>query len=378
VPPDPRPDRPGGLRRGIIIGGVAAVLIAGVAAGVAIINRPADGPAGDPGSSSEVKPSSSAASVSSSATVNAAGLPISAPLADDQLIVPAKIDDNWDLWLADTETASPVARLTVDPATDGGPVISPDRRTVIYTQDLNNDGKRTLLVKGAASPGDGRALFNPMPEQCAGTVFRPSWNPEVPEELAVPCINSKGKYGLYRFTVDGQLIAKVPLPSGTERVDDPSYSPDGSTLAYWAAPDSGLDGGTLYTVPVGGGAPKVLVKSTELGEDADPDWSPDGSHIAFRRRVADGTSGGNFDVFTVTTDGTATLSRLTDDPADEQNPIYSPQGNEIAYKSAAPDPAHPANAVTRIWTMDADGGNKAALWSQGPDPEQNACTWGLR
>ena len=80
--------------------------------------------------------------------MNAAGLPISAPLPDNQFIVPAKVDDNWDLWLADTETATPVARLTIDPATDAGPVISPDRRTVIHTQDLNNDGKRTLAGKG--------------------------------------------------------------------------------------------------------------------------------------------------------------------------------------------------------------------------------------
>ena len=270
------------------------------------------------------------------------------------------------------------SRLTIDPATDAGPVISPDRRTVIYTQDLDNDGKRTLLVKGAASPGDGRALFSKMPSQCAGTVFRPSWNPVVPEEIAVPCLNANGKYGLYRFTVDGKLIAKVSVPAGTVRVEDPTYSPDGSMLAYWAAPDSGLDGGTLYTVAVGGGTPKVLVKSTEAGEDADPDWSPDGSHIAFRRRVADGTSGGNFDVFTVTTDGAATLRRLTEDPADQQNPIYSPMAARIAYKSAAPDPAHPDDAATRVWVMGDDGGDNAVLWSQGPDPEQNAAAWGLR
>lgn len=375
--PDPRPDRAVNLRRGVIIGGVAAVLIAGVVAGVVVINRPDAGPAGNPASSG-LEESSPAASRSPSATVNAAGLPISAPLADSQLVVPAKIDDNWDLWLADSKTATPVARLTIDPATDSGPVISPDRRTVIYTQDLNSDGKRTLLVKGAASPGDGRVLFSPMPSQCAGTVFRPAWNPVVPEEIAVPCINAKGNYGLYRFTVDGQLIAKVPVPAGTVRVDDPTYSPDGSTLAYWAAPDSGLDGGTLYTVAVDGGTPEVLVPSTEAGEDADPEWSPDGSHVAFRRRVADGTSGGNFDVFTVTTDGTARLNRLTEDPADEQNPNYSPDGTQIAYKSAAPDPAHPDHAATRVWLMGDDGANKAVLWPQGPDPEQNAAAWGLR
>lgn len=378
----PQPDRAANRRRGIVIAGVAAVLIAGVIAGVALLNRPKDVPVVSDQPSTSLGPSTASASVSPSATVNAAGLPISAPLTDSQLIVPAKVDDNWDLWLADTETAAPVARLTTDPAVDGGPVLSPDRRTVIYLQNLNNEGKRTLLVKGAASPGDGRALFNPMPSQCADTVFRPAWNPAVPleagGEIAVPCVNAKGKYGLYRFTLDGELIAKVPVPSGTVRVDDPAYSPDGSKLVYWAASDSKLDGGVLYTVEVNGGKPRLLVESTQAGEDADPVWSPDASHIAFRRRVADGTSGGNFDVFTVTTDGSAKLARLTEDPADEQNPIFSPSGSQIAYKSTAPDPKHPDHAATRVWIMDNDGDNKAALWSQGLDPEQNAAAWGLR
>lgn len=376
--PGLQPDRPAGWRRRIIIGCGIAVLLAGASVGVAVINRPTDGAAGSQGPSTSSKLSSAGTSQSASATTNGAGLPISAPLTNSQLIVPAKVDGNWDLWLAESGIPTPVARLTVDPATDSGPVLSPDRRTVIYTQDLNNQGQRTLLVKGASSPGDGRALFNPMPSQCAGSAFRPSWNPVIPDEIAVPCIDAKGRQGLYRFSVDGKLIAKVPVPAGTKRVDDPTYAPDGSTLAYWAAPASPLDGGTLYTVAVNGGKPKVLVKSTEAGEDADPDWSPDGSHIAFRRRVADGTSGGNFDIFTVTTDGTAKLARLTDDPADEQNPIYSPDGSQIAYKSAAPDPQHPDRAATRIWIMDDDGQNRAVLWSQGPDPDQNAATWGLR
>ena len=361
---------------------MAAVLIAGVIAGVALINRPKSGPEAGGGPSTQVVPPASSAPASPPATTDAAGLPISAPLTDSQLVVPAKIDDNWDLWLADTETATPVARLTTDPAVDAGPVISPDRRTVIYTQNLDSEGKRTLLVKGAASPGDGRTLFKKMPSQCAGTVFRPAWNPNVsPEaggEIAVPCMNANGKYGLYRFTLGGKLIAKVPVPTGTARVDDPAYSSDGSTLVYWAAPESALDGGQLYTVELNGGKPKVLVESTQAGEDADPVWSPDGSQIAFRRRVADGTSGGNFDIFTVTTDGRAKLARLTDDPADEQNPIFSPSGSQIAYKSTAPDPSHPDNAATRVWIMDNNGDNKKALWSEGPDPEQNAAAWGLR
>ena len=117
---------------------------------------------------------------------------------------------------------------------------------------------------------------------------------------------------------------------------------------------------------------------TRRGEDADGVWAPDGKHVVFRRRMPDGTTGGNFDIFQVTTDGRARLERLTDDPADEQDPTYSPSGDEIAFKSAAQDPKRPVNDVSRIWLMDSSGHNQHVLWSEGPDAIQTAAGWGRR
>ena len=173
-------------------------------------------------------------------------------------------------------------------------------------------------------------------------------------------------------------MERSPLPPGTGRVDDPAYSRDGKRLVYWAAPPSTWDGGTLYTVPVSGGSPKVLVPTTAQGEDADPVWSPDGSRIAFRRRVPDGTTSGNFEIFTVTTDDSAKLSQLTHDSADEQDPTYSPTGTQIAYKSGAVDPDHPQNAIPRVWVMDANGDHQHPLLSAGDDNPQTAAAWGGR
>ena len=234
------------------------------------------------------------------------------------------------------------------------------------------------MIKGAATPGDGRILFDQVPEECQGTMFRPAWNPVDPGELAVPCTNAGGKNALFRISLEGKVLGAVPLPPGTGRVDDPAYSPDGKRLAYWASPPSTWDGGTLYVVSSTGGEPTELVKSTRQGEDADPVWAPDGEHITFRRRVPDGTTSGNFDIFRVATDGSGDLVRLTDDPADEQDPTYSPTGSSIAYKSGAQDPNRPENAIARTWVMDADGKNKRVLWSQGADQPQTAAAWGRR
>ena len=60
------------------------------------------------------------------------------------------------------------------------------------------------------------------------------------------------------------------------------WSPDGSTIAYSAAPEGGLVGQfhtRIYTVPASGGVPAVLVDRD--GMNTSPQYSPDGRWVAF-------------------------------------------------------------------------------------------------
>jgi len=75
------------------------------------------------------------------------------------------------------------------------------------------------------------------------------------------------------------------------RATSPSWSPDGSTIAFTysareARDDPGpgespyiYSGDNVYEVPATGGEP---VQLTESGTDEDPAWSPDGSMIVFQ------------------------------------------------------------------------------------------------
>src|SRR5580658_1732777 len=85
-------------------------------------------------------------------------------------------------------------------------------------------------------------------------------------------------------SADAPLQA-VPLTSYTGAADDPSFSPDGTQVAFtWnGEKEDNLD---IYVKLIGPGAPLRL--TTDPAEDGFPNWSPDGRSIAFERAVSRG------------------------------------------------------------------------------------------
>lgn len=85
-------------------------------------------------------------------------------------------------------------------------------------------------------------------------------------------------------------------------------------------------------------------------------------HIAF-----EGTDGENLDIYSVNPDGTG-LVRLTDDPAFDRRPAWSPDGSKIAFDRGSED-----GLATDIFVMNADGSGVTQLTS---DPAADfAAAW---
>jgi Tol biopolymer transport system component len=91
------------------------------------------------------------------------------------------------------------------------------------------------------------------------------------------CGSSDGQFELYVMDSDGSHLRRLGTAANSGA---PAFSPDGGTIAF-ASDRSGVSGGfEIYTVKIDGTDETRL--TTSAGDDIDPSWSPDGSRIAFR------------------------------------------------------------------------------------------------
>ena len=324
----------------LIATSVVVVLLAGVGTLVALRGSNDDGTAAPvatsadptsslPTSSEPASPSSSAPVSSSSAAsssvpptagVSPAGLPVSAPLPARSIVVSEDLGIGADLITVDADTGDRQV-VVVGTHQDRLPLLSPDRGTIFYIEQT--DTARSPRVVAANGAGD-RAPSESSPAGC-DRVNRLAWNPVEQSELAVVCLDRSGSYSLQIVRVDGTAIRT--LPTGLSRLDDVSYAPDGTRVAFWGSEPSSFDGGSIYVMGTDGAGTPQQLTTQPAGSDADPVWSPDGSQIAFRRRLPAATPQGNFEIFVMAADGTG-ATQLTDDPANDAEPEFFSRRSE--------------------------------------------------
>src|SRR6187402_3770810 len=117
-----------------------------------------------------------------------------------------------------------------------------------------------------------------------------------------------------------------------------AISPDGRTIA------SDMQG-SIWTMPAGGGAMKRI---TDVFNDArQPMWSPDGSTIVFFAY-----RDGGYDLWAINPDG-SNQRKLTWGTFDDREPIYSHDGTRIAFSS---DRGNMLGSDYNIWTLELKTG----------------------
>jgi Tol biopolymer transport system component len=137
-----------------------------------------------------------------------------------------------------------------------------------------------------------------------------------------------------------QVFTAITDAAGIETT--PSLSPDGTIVAYASRASGSWD---IYTQHVGGRRAVPIAASPEHDESA-PAFSPDGRRIAFHR------FGGSGAIFVASVTGEA-ARRLTDLGV---HPAWSPDSRQIAFTSEEISDPYQRFGDSRLWTVDADGG----------------------
>jgi molecular chaperone DnaK len=297
------------------------------------------------------------------------------PLSSSELMIPLATGAGGDdLYVADVTNPAKRTRVTNLPGHETAPSLSPDRRSVIYGH--SDPGKKgTLWVSGVDGSG-ARPLFQKTPAQCVDGITRPGWNSKDPTQLVAACVAGK-TVGLYLLTTDGRVLRTLFSATGEGKgVSDPAISPDGRLVVYQAQRVPGT--GTYVVALDGTGEPRQVTS----GSDADPTWSPvQPGTIAFRRALGSRTVA----IFTTNLAGAnipcsgqsranelggGRLCQLTDGSKFDQDPSWSPAGDQLAFKRGG-------NSTT-IQVMSVDGKSPPRpIWSNNPG-HQNAFAWTTR
>jgi serine/threonine protein kinase/dipeptidyl aminopeptidase/acylaminoacyl peptidase len=246
------------------------------------------------------------------------------------------------------------------------------------------NGKR-IAFWGLAQPGARRAIWTVpaeggMPVSVVDDVYYnwcPVWSPD--GKFLYFASNRGGSMNLWRVGIDEDTgeVQGTPQPVTTPSVWSalPSFSRDGHLLVYATHEDRSFVEQVPFAPEKGqaAGAPALVFQGARSIWSAE--LSPDGAWLVFR------SSSPQEDLFVIRPDGTD-IRQLTNDPARDRTPRWSPDGRQILFVSNR-------SGKYEAWTIRPDGsgltqvthlpGSEPILnpfWS--PDGKRIGFTYGSR
>ena len=191
--------------------------------------------------------------------------------------------DNWDIYV-NLIGEGEYQRLTTDPADEFSPAWSPDGRRIAFLRS-RRDSLELLSVSGLGGPETKLA------ELSLATPYRGypnrevAWSPDSKHVVFYDKPAPDEPPGLFLLSIatrEKRRLTTCPIP--LMRDSDPSFSPDGRTLAFTRAVTYSFS--DLYLLSLSpdvrpSGEPRLLASREQHRRIAQPAWTPDGREIVF-------------------------------------------------------------------------------------------------
>ncbi len=244
-----------------------------------------------------------------------------------------------------------LVRLTHDRKITAMPAWSPDGNSIAFTSYLNNNPDLYILDLERGS----RSRVSSYP----GLNNSADWRPNGEEIIMV--MSKDGNSEIYRRHLSRGNLTRLTFSRSIE--SSPCYSPDGSRIVFTSDRGRRVQ---LYTMDANGKGIQRISPSDGWYDLAD--WSPYGDLLTF---IGSRDSTRRFDIFISRPDGSG-LQQLTQDKQANENPVWSPDGRHILFRSKR-------EGNWNLYVMNRQGGDLRRItflpgnchdpvWSPAPKP----------
>jgi hypothetical protein len=163
------------------------------------------------------------------------------------------------------------------------------------------------------------------------------------DRVAVFARHERGRMLVFFSALNGGIVRTVPIP--VDQAMEPSYSPDGNTIAFHAYAGGRAD---IFLLDLA--SERVTNLTDDDAYDTDPVFTPDGKHIVYSSQSAETSK-----LYEISLVDPRQRRQLTFGPGDDEGSSFSRDGKRLVFASDRD------SAIFDIYTLDLETRSLARL-----------------